>query len=454
MISIEQFYPYPPMNLSTGSIIDEFQFPRRRRDDTNVIINQLYQATLIRRAGERDVIRTGGRKNKNEILGLTNARLIKEKHLNGMKYIRDIELVRDIPIHISNGEFVLVLRTDGRIVAMSDEVEQHLGKSMRSLYTQCMNIYECLDQQDGENLREILCQSSDDEHRLVCTLRLPKGKRPSRTREDIKTISMAGHFYSCHDDYHERLFVARCEALVSSHVNGSSSSSNPIVNNTMMKFLLNDDMTISLISSNVKDVLGYSRNEMIGQWFGRFLASEDAEKIPSFRLIDHSSPNPSCHCFDFYSNFGENRLTFLCQIRPTRERRSKSIKYTILAQLIDPTMKQEYLKCVSNDPIYPLVPIKLEPISQVSPKSSDDQSMANSPTLDMGLLMFDHLNKYSSYSPEQSLSHGVAPFTFNEDFQSYQYDLFDIENEHQYKKSVGLHDDIACIDALMNEFAN
>lgn len=97
----------------------------------------------------------------------------------------------------------MVLRTDGRIVAMSDEVEQHLGKSMvrktdsrieilfqfffqRSLYTQCMNIYECLDQQDGENLREILCQTSDDEHRLVCTLRLPKGKRPSRTREDVK----------------------------------------------------------------------------------------------------------------------------------------------------------------------------------------------------------------------------------------------------------------------------
>lgn len=49
-----------------------------------------------------------------------------------------------------------------------------------------MNIYECLDQPDGENLRELLCQSSDDEQRLVCTLRLPKGKRPSRTREDVK----------------------------------------------------------------------------------------------------------------------------------------------------------------------------------------------------------------------------------------------------------------------------
>jgi hypothetical protein len=44
----------------------------------------------MRRPGERDVLRTGGRKNKNEILGLTNARLIKEKHLYGVKYSRKI----------------------------------------------------------------------------------------------------------------------------------------------------------------------------------------------------------------------------------------------------------------------------------------------------------------------------------------------------------------------------
>jgi hypothetical protein len=52
-----------------------------------------------------------------------------------------------------------------------------------------MNIFECLDKVDGEKLRSIL-DSSDDltdkEHQLVCTFRLPKGKRPSRKREDIK----------------------------------------------------------------------------------------------------------------------------------------------------------------------------------------------------------------------------------------------------------------------------
>ena len=39
-------------------------------------------------------------------------------------------LVRSIQTNVNNGEFVLVLRTDGRIVAMSDEVEHHLGKTM------------------------------------------------------------------------------------------------------------------------------------------------------------------------------------------------------------------------------------------------------------------------------------------------------------------------------------
>jgi hypothetical protein len=116
-----------------------------------------------------------------------------------------MELVRGIQTNLNNGDFILVLRTDGRIVAMSDEVENHLGKTMvseslnilqtediifqRSLYTQCMNLYDCLDKADGDKLHFILQSSGDlaiDEHQLVCTFRLPKGKRPSRTREDIK----------------------------------------------------------------------------------------------------------------------------------------------------------------------------------------------------------------------------------------------------------------------------
>lgn len=42
---------------------------------------------------------------------------------------------------------------------------------------------------DGKKLRKIFDSSADlanEESRLVCTFRLPKGKRPSRTREDIK----------------------------------------------------------------------------------------------------------------------------------------------------------------------------------------------------------------------------------------------------------------------------
>lgn len=60
---------------------------------------------------------------------------------------------------------------------------------------------------------------------------------------------MAGHFYSCNNSNYDRLFIARCEALVSRTTNGTSSSQMPFINNTMIKLTLNDDMTVSMISS-------------------------------------------------------------------------------------------------------------------------------------------------------------------------------------------------------------
>ena len=60
---------------------------------------------------------------------------------------------------------------------------------------------------------------------------------------------MAGHFYSCHDSSYDRLFIARCQALVSRTTNETSSSQTTLTNNTMIKLTLNDDMTVSMISS-------------------------------------------------------------------------------------------------------------------------------------------------------------------------------------------------------------
>ena len=35
--------------------------------------------------------------------------------------------------------------------------------------------------------------------------------------------------------------------------------------------------------SSVKDILGYSRNEIIGSWFGRFLTTDDLDKFETIR---------------------------------------------------------------------------------------------------------------------------------------------------------------------------
>ncbi|CAF2059127.1 unnamed protein product [Rotaria magnacalcarata] len=483
-------------DLSTGSINDFEYFNldnvrqqnkfdgakpfRKRRDYTNDIISKLYDATLMRRRGEHEIVRVGGRKNKNEILGLTNARFVKEKHLNGVKYLRDIEFVRGIHTNVKNGEFILVLRNDGRIVAMSEEVEYHLNKTMRSLYTQCINIFECLDKVDSESFRSILNASDDftnKEHRLICTLRLPKGKRPSRTREDVKTITVSGHFYSCNNSNYDRLFIARCEALVSRTTNGTSSSQMPLINNSIIQLTLNDDMTVGMISSNVKDILGYTRNEIIGSWFGRFLETNDLEKFEKMLQTHLQKPTSVRDIFDIYTKNGEHRLTLLCQIRPARERRSKSVKYSIVAQLIDPSMRDEYMKYIYEetepDQTQTQVQVKAEQVNLVSPsmpKASEDNIFVSSPSLAMGLLLpecacKDELCHGQQLSPfARSLSQVVAPFIFDDEsaqvFQ-HQYEQFATHAPREYWQEKLIDDtymkhqleqELASIDALVNEF--
>ena len=102
-------------------------------------------------------------------------------------------------------------------------------------------------------------------------------------------------------------------------------------------------------------ILFYSRNEMIGNWLGRYLPTNDLEKFETIRqryckntlfiylfflnnvfiLVQHEQPTSVCDIFDIYTNNGDGRLTFLYQIRPIRERRSKVIKFYIVAQLIE-----------------------------------------------------------------------------------------------------------------------
>jgi hypothetical protein len=242
----------------------------------------------------------------------------------------------------------------------------------------------------------------------------------------------------------------------------------------MIKLTLNDDMTVSMVSSNIKDILGYSRNEIIGHWFGRFLATNDLEKFETIRKIyfenNQQTPINVCDILDIYTNNGESRLTFLCQIRPTRERRSKSVKYSIIAQLIDPSMRGEYVEYVHTKLEPNQVTIKVEQVNLVSPKTSEDTIMANSPSLAMGLLMFDNVNNNEFIHQQQpspfsrSLSNVVAPFIFDDESAKlfdYEYDQCSTNTNTQYWPTKTFDDtyikyqleqELASIDALINDF--
>jgi hypothetical protein len=260
---------------------------------------------------------------------------------------------------------------------------------------------------------------------------------------------MAGHFYSCHDSSsssYEKLFIARCQALISRTTNGSSSSQTMMVGNTnanndntesMVKITLNEDMSINFASPNVKDILGYSRNEMIGNWFGRYLSTNDLDKFEAIRqkyfqkeAQQQQEPTSVCDIFDIYANNGDGRLTFLCQIRPMRERRSKAIKFHLVAQLIDPSLRSDYMKYVESESGTNPKLIKPEQVNHVPSsisKASEDTIMANSPSLAMGLLIstntydFTHVQQYSPF--HRSLSNVVAPVNVHDESWRQLFDL-------------------------------
>lgn len=49
-----------------------------------------------------------------------------------------------------------------------------------------------------------------------------------------------------------------------------------------MKILFDKQKSNECLFST-KDVLGYTRNEIVGQWFGRYLATNDLEKFEAIR---------------------------------------------------------------------------------------------------------------------------------------------------------------------------
>ena len=97
-------------------------------------------------------------------------------------------------------------------------------------------------------------------------------------------------------------------------------------------------------------------------------------------------------------------------------------------------------------------------LSSASPRTNEDRFIPDSPTLDMGLLISGNETKYETRSNQsspsaRSLSNGVAPFTFDgESLPSFHFqpEVNPMIDENLIKTTWA--DDLASIDALMNEF--
>jgi PAS domain S-box-containing protein len=322
--------------------IDCNSTPHKRRRQTNQALEALGQ--LIKDPTMDDV---DNKLNKNDILSLTLSRLLREKYWSSRLPNRNVQLSAGIESSSLIDElnsFIIVLNSNGRIVLMSDNIECYLRKSVRSLYPQLTSIYDCVNSSDHDSIRRLLSTPINVEQRIICTWNLPRGKRPSRTHTESKSMLMTGHFVLINNEENkeqqEPLFIARCEQILSSTPNIPTNSIG-LTNTTTFRFVLTEQLNISEISSNTESLLGYKAEELIDQNMARFVVSEHLQTLEQARqnciMGQHYT---TMNVLDFYTRNGD-RLTFLCNTHMLVEGRRKAMKLGFLAQLIDPSVQYE-----------------------------------------------------------------------------------------------------------------
>lgn len=144
---------------------------------------------------------------------------------------------------------------------------------------------------------------------------------------------MTGHFFQTDVlSSTEKLFIARCEALVSPSTKVANPqqtlmASNNDTSKSLINLTLNEDMSIDSVSSkyfflflktkqhvtfffssSMKNVLGYTKNEMVGNWLGRYVATDDLHKFEALpqkfckKKINIMFPSYLIFCFYRFSS--------------------------------------------------------------------------------------------------------------------------------------------------------
>ncbi|CAF5213592.1 unnamed protein product, partial [Rotaria magnacalcarata] len=156
---------------------------------------------------------------------------------------------------------------------------------------------------------------------------------------------MTGRFFSINNEentnQYERLFIARCEQILSCIPNVPTNSVGS-TSTTTLRFVLSEQLNIREISSNTESLLGYKAEELIDQPINRFLATEHIQILEQARqsciLGQHYTV---MNVLDLYTRDGD-RLTFVCNTHMLIEGRRRAMKLGFLAQLIDPLANNDF----------------------------------------------------------------------------------------------------------------
>lgn len=184
--------------------------------------------------------------------------------------------------------FLFIVSGDGDMVYLSDNVHQYLGLSQFDLMGQ--SIFEYCHPCDHDELKEMLAVKNGTSKlmthnscpksffiRMKCTL-TSKGKSANLKSANYKVIHCTGQLFSCDQQTETSKSEQRCLVSLGEPIPHPSNIEIPLGKyNFLSKHSL--DMKFTYADERISDILGYSREDLIGKSMYSFYHALDSDAL-------------------------------------------------------------------------------------------------------------------------------------------------------------------------------
>ncbi|KAL5008712.1 hypothetical protein ScPMuIL_014293 [Solemya velum] len=173
--------------------------------------------------------------------------------------------------------FLLVTTRDGKLVYISENVNEYLGHSMVDMKTQGDSLFDIVDKRDHNTVQAQLVHSGDHSVSFFCRMNMSRTLKRQAGFGDVKVMHIRGRFTAIADSESnspKQVFMAVCTPLITPDIKESL-----IQNNTkIFKSVHRLDMGFIEITQNGEFYLGTSSDDIHDKSWYSFIHPEDIQE--------------------------------------------------------------------------------------------------------------------------------------------------------------------------------